>query len=111
MYGIVTKAQGQTVLANLGRIDTARTDIFFRAYMTDAERRVAVFSHGDDGSIRATLPERIVEVIVDPAEAVYFRAQRLYSCGTMSPGRKPAPTWAEAPVFVRAHDEAVAGWS
>lgn len=103
MYGIVTKAQGQTVLANLGRIDSARTDIFFREYISRAEYAVAAFFHGEDGSIRATLPDRIVEVVVDPAEAVYFRAQRLHLCGTMSPGRK-APTWNEAPAYVARWD-------
>lgn len=106
MYGIVTKAQGQTVLANLGRIDSANTGAFFSAYMTDAERLDSNtrFEHADDGSIRAVLPDRIVEVLVDSAEAVYFRAQRLHMLGTMSPGRGKGPSWDEAAAYVKEHD-------
>lgn len=98
MYGLVIKADGtQTVLANLGRIDRANTATFFRTYITDAERLDSrtVFSHGDDGSITATVAGRTVKVITDAAEADYFRAQRRWMCGTMSPSRAARPTWAQ----------------
>lgn len=101
MYGLVTKGATQVAVANLGRIDRAATGTFFRTYLGEAHGS-AHFSHGADGSIVATAGDLRVEVVVDAAEAAYFRAQQLWSAGTLRPGRV-RPTWDAVAAAVVAH--------
>lgn len=100
MYGLVTKAGTQTVLANLGRIDRAETGIFFRTHLGE-QHGAAFFDHAArDGSIVATVGDLRVEVVVDAAEAAYFRTQRYWDCGTLRPGRV-RPTWEQVEAALR----------